>query len=1665
MSKRQFKSQASSSRATTGTGFGGFGFASAASSLSYLTAPPDLSTISDANVVVSFKNLLKKDSTTKAKALEDLKAYVQQHPYEKDGGVEEPILDAWVQLYSRTSIDNSRRVRELSHDVQYELLKSARKRMEKHIPKIVGSWLAGTYDRDRGVARAARDGVSSFLDTIEKQALFWKRCQAQILQYAQEAINETPETLSDERSVSPDDAQSKYYRVLGASLSLVLNLLLKLEHSVIAKYQDKYEGFLLNNKKLWALTSAEDAFVRRTVDQLLIACLDKQPGIVEQDLEIISHAFIAEGLRASQTTSAFQLIQALEKLTVHFSYAWTSAYKSKRPPLSRLRHFVEKGSQGGPAEYWNSLQSLVVSLPQEVLPVALEESIEFLTSLRGGVTNREEVRTNSTASWTCYFETIKLLLSNLSNPLDQGKLCQESVYPIFEQYLRPSLENNKWASANSISVVATAYILCTSIKEDSSQKSFNDEWQRLAETLITSIKTSLPEQSKDFHKSQTSVVAESRRWFGLISEILKTVEPQVPKLDLYSPIGVLVQPSSAIINSALEVLVSRNGKPYSAAATIDAAIQQVPTLLEILPDTQEAIEAFLSTYLSKLIISPSAEYLISSLNSLRASPRPGTFFKDVWLSAVHELLLYENDDNKFKSATALISNDAVADLAQQNSELQAFLYEAAVKSLQEGSNLALLESALSFNSFNESTLKQLLNLLIEYLESTRRDYVNNSLKALEIMSTTKPALLQQPGNTHIALLSTLLALTELSDQNITPRINNLRAVVENVSKADNDQDAAESPILHVIRQNLEIAGPQSLAIETLLQQAKTIIQTQGPPIDIGSLFPNSKRWLELLSPLLSRPLNPALSITNPLHGSLSLIEVSSPQRVTLPRDLKGYSAAFRMALYSSQLALEEKFLDLDIEIQVDILYLLMVVAEIATDQVGLSEENMLWSSLLDPDVAGEVQEFTSTVRSCIASTVHGAKLWRDDNKDGSLSVIGVLISKLLKTSNSNTPTGFYAARALSSLLSELVERHGWQQNGSEDWLGRIDVLKSSTSNVFGAIAILTGLREALGSSKIANNLCNRLISDIAGVKIDDNERTLRLLVLANAALSIYNGEEVPVAKNRLIFAVQQILSRRELSPVAEKSLKEDGVLAEICRTLQKLLPTIKDMYGPHWVRTLNLCQNIWSTTKDGFVDDKLASVEASLRLVTVLRQLAANTDDEGEDAEDDTDDDSLKGAFSSHSEEIHHGIQDLLKLNRQRDTQPQRIVDEMIYRDVLKIPLYHIKKVDDDLSWLYPLLASDFRFVQSGAYHLLRLALQEAQEQLSINVILEKRDAQLPEELMSLLLESPSIDEFPDEILATFPTAIRSYLLSWHLVFDSYIGASFKVRNDYTDNLKAGNYLPGLLGFLSDVLGHSSGHPLNLDRAGFDAQSICFYDMKLAETETDERNMQWLLINLYYLCLKYTPNLVKNWWIDCKQKQTRIAVEGWTGKFFSPLVIADALDEVTKWAAEQETPSEDDKELQVKVSKKSREIYAGYEVDDTEMKIVIRLPEIYPLEGVKVDGVNRVAVSEKKWTSWLMITQGVVTFSNGSITDGLSIFRKNVTGALKGQTECAICYSIISSDKKIPDKRCQTCKNMFHSSCLFKWFATSNQSTCPLCRNTFNYGVDASRARRVAGPA
>ncbi|KAI1273240.1 hypothetical protein F5Y07DRAFT_377400 [Xylaria sp. FL0933] len=1645
MSRKPGKARAASGKVVAGFGANTFGsggfssFASAASgiNLSYLAEPPDFSAVSDANVVVSLKNLQKKDATTKAKALEELVTYVHAHPYEQDGGVEEPILDAWVQLYPRASIDNSRRVRELSHTLQFELMKSARRRMEKNIPKVVGPWLAGTFDRDRAVSRAATEGLSSFLTTPEKMVQFWKRCQQQILNYANNAVKETAETLSDRRSTNADDADAKYFRVLAGSLALVLNLLQKLDAPDMENHIDSYDQFF-ENDIVWASVVVNDPNVRRLSSHLLSVCIERRPGRIAADLSRISKAFVAEGLKSDQTSSATDYLDALITATAKHPTLWTSDYRGKRSPVSRLKFFLESGSQGSSPQYWAKLTQLVETIPSGILPEDADGAIELLKSMRKGITNRDEPRSNAVEAWSSYLGWARHFLQTAPSSEARLKLCQEAIFPLTAHYLFPSTETSDWSSSNQLQILIKAYTSTTTLPFEDLLEATKIEWGRLKDELKDHIRNSLPEASREHQISQKLVAEKGVRWFSLTGKILdaheKTVASDRPIPDIPT------QLSFELLEESIKLLRTRNWKPFGIALIVESAIELAPSLFKS-TSTSRGILHELKDYIvegrEEFLNSSSAPYILSSIILLGRIPQRHSDFEDIWKSSVSVVMECLDTADAVPALSKLISSTQAAAIALQNPILQTEIIRRCFMCAMgnPGSNWDLFNNVFTFGVLSESASNRLARELTSRITNSLGEPNEGVLRGLQVIAKKTPKILNRDEGLHMELMTSLLSLSE---KGRSPEAASLQIVLENPSSASTNAQL-------LIQQNINSASSASLSVDTLVQQAiqaqETLrASTQDEDINAGllALLPSVENWKQQISMLFQNTPNPSLAITNSLGGSCFLAEGQPyDTNVDIQRDSRGCSIPGRMALYMVKLISSGFSFDhVDLSAKTDLILHLSLTVELAADQLTTKGENGVWRSLSHRDSLSDAEALTISAQKYITGIAERAQGWHDGSGADQAQLIYGIITRLIEKSRTPSSLGFYSARSLQNILRALTERHGFPSSG-EQWLVQMDCLYSSSSTIFPAAATLVGLGETVSTSKIVSNFCNRLVSDIAGATLG-HEKSLVTLILLNLCTQIYDIGELPVANNRLVFAVRQITSWLDTPEDLD-----DAFATEACRCLQRLLPCIKDVYGSYWEKTIDFCIYLWTRPSSKSLDARLPEIHASLRLMAVLKSLEEPNDDLA---------DALENSMGATSA----ALIELLKQPREKHTQPLEIVDALLCRQIEKLPLQQY----DDISELYGLVASESRAIQTAAFTILNRALPAVQEKLSVDVLLEKKEARLPDELLSLLLDAPTLDSYPDEIVVRFPTPVRSYLLSWYLVFGAFQAASFKVRSDYAENLKAGNYIGPLMDFTFDVLGHSVAHGLNLDRAGFTAEHIRRYDIALAESESEEKNMQWLFIHLYYLVLKFVPGLFKTWHIECRSKQTKIAVEGWMTKYFSPIIISEALDDVVRWNESQEAPAGDEKELIVKVSRAAREVIAGYEVDDLNASIAIRIPPGFPLEAVTVAGINRVAVDERKWKSWIMTTQGVITFSGGSVIDGLTTFRRNVVGALKGQTECAICYSIISTDKKMPDKRCQTCKNLFHRTCLYKWFQSSNQNTCPLCRNPIDYLGADTRVRR-----
>ena len=257
------------------------------------------------------------------------------------------------------------------------------------------------------------------------------------------------------------------------------------------------------------------------------------------------------------------------------------------------------------------------------------------------------------------------------------------------------------------------------------------------------------------------------------------------------------------------------------------------------------------------------------------------------------------------------------------------------------------------------------------------------------------------------------------------------------------------------------------------------------------------------------------------------------------------------------------------------------------------------------------------------------------------------------------------------------------------------------------------------------------------------------------------------------------------------------------------------------------------------------------------------------------------------------------------------------------------------------------------------------QEALSIEAALNpETEIQLPAELLSMIITAPdildpSLDLTPEEMLTT-----RGYLLSWVLIYDQFQNSSFKVRSIYVDALKEGKYLPTLLDFVFPFLCPPGGRPV-------DASKLAITQYTPNTSPDPATDLRWLLTHIYYLSVRFTPSLAKSWKLECKNRATVIAVEQFTERYISPLLIDHELTAVAEWVQTREA---DDEDMQIKVSKAVREVTAVYPVDDQTMEMVVKMPANFPLDMVTVEGVRRVGLDEQHFRKLLLASQAVVNF-------------------------------------------------------------------------------------------
>lgn len=204
-----------------------------------------------------------------------------------------------------------------------------------------------------------------------------------------------------------------------------------------------------------------------------------------------------------------------------------------------------------------------------------------------------------------------------------------------------------------------------------------------------------------------------------------------------------------------------------------------------------------------------------------------------------------------------------------------------------------------------------------------------------------------------------------------------------------------------------------------------------------------------------------------------------------------------------------------------------------------------------------------------------------------------------------------------------------------------------------------------------------------------------------------------------------------------------------------------------------------------------------------------------------------------------------------------------------------------------------------------------------------------------------------------------------------------------------------------------------------------------------------LAYHTFAALLRAVPSIVRDWFQSLGRQQS-INVSKFAAEYISPGLISSEIENVKHAGSLL-----NDDTMQVRARPAAGEIIATYSTEGMTMELVVIFDKAHPLLPTKVTCGQRIGVPASQWRGWLL---QMVMLSNRSnnIIDAVKAWKANVDKKFEGLEDCAICYSSIhGSNFSVPDKICRTCKHAFHGACLFKWFSTSQQSTCPLCRNVW----------------
>lgn len=1648
----------------------------------------------DPQYYLVLKKMNKKDSTTKCKALQEFMDLCR----ESEQSSFESFLPFWSRLYGQLANDLEHKVREITQLSHAIVVKRAGKQIAIHLKQLAGPWFTSQYDT---YAPAASAALNSFNETFPPNKIINAivHCQEEILKYILEAISNQPQLQTNKLSLTAEELEAKHQRLIISCLQAYSFYLKVVPSSEIEKTMEIHQMIFGKNSKIWKLGSHENITIKTSFFNVLSSVIQNAVALIENEKKrvmtlIINNLDVNDpGLLSAIWEAMLIAVTKLEN--------WYQVVSIDKFLLPKLWRTLKNGTQCCPTIMYPHLLPFLGQFPKFNLN-SNELFLNFFTNLREGFTTKMGKLTYSEthAILTSFAECLRYAILINSNdqelclrllrehfmPMIELSLVENIVYRkilffeiaqlirywtklsnesvtyshlvdhfwlelkvIFEKLETLGDENFDEGKSSSIFDVQIDFLLamknCTNPKPVRKVK-FSDDASSENET-----RTKTPSQEDDnvsLSKFQNFIHSLSIIYFQKIkSESPKNIHRFVKFVLNFESKELFIVLSKSLNDDGDLMLFYQVIKTWFSGDTeeIQSSVQLVFILLKYMQESnqEQVLNSLLELNNSQVLKNAVLNALSKQNRNIRAIKYwcanfdIGLIIKDV----AESILNFKSSEIEANKKMILLAFETTDD---------------GIPLISSESIHTLVLTLVSSINESETNSKSLSEFISEILHLTCA-YKNLSDPSLiAAVSLLLESLFQLIINMKTEESISIVCKQQISQIYRIIPYKNFLTLVQNLSnilwkKIFFDFESTNSINNSVI----EIA---SYFIESVIESSEYCETEKNK--EIIKLFVttlNLKNWMTHFSGLV-------------LYAEIVTGNLYTPDKNTKNEEIRMWNDFIGIEVKSNFSDYSENSLQWA-------LFTMKVF-------------NKLLSRIQDSDLKSVEDVVLSNLLEMFFNVFYVFTLGKIYQKHYQSSKYYTRVNYLLKeitkefiplkdflTHNTLGKMGkFFENNVYDKILPHLLHVYHTEFE--------VDVTPSMYFKNYENI--LSSVNEAED---------NKRVSFIRGIQVlpeyFDEEKLLGSMNFENCSLEqvliIARSKMTDLAK--LIEILDQVLKERNpclwlYNKVIAEASSDVALTLEIVNSFTKLVTMDPaKLTTEHWDLIMTSMVELEVSILQTCEELKFYPLHVSALVIAISRlysavQITMNNHESNPVQELPPElIDEWKNVFQIHAQAGIARIWISFSRSMQEDetTQREKSSVDRTSNQVLLNSLGNAVKLlngtifcnekkediesrlstltfDTVISSSLGLLTSSDPNQQLGAFYMLRhivpnliesdkiLILDDNFDPKSLNLVkFETFLANVQNIVKTMLMDyklcdiiSCTIQPYTDSYTYTL-----GYLLTWIIILELCTSAHGDLRYQYAEILKK-NYFFSLMESIFKLM------PVEILQDS-KAKSPKLFEIFTTKPslEFSESWTEWRLDHiacwLYTNCLRCLPVLVRQWW-NATDSRVSAAIDKITTMYVSSMLCQEEL---------QSSKFVNIENMQVKVLPTAREVIALYQMDDTKLELSIVLPTNHPLSSVTITPCQYVG-GTVNWRNCHMQLSILLTHQNGSLWDGLMLWKTNLDKRFAGIEECCICFSVFHiSTYQIPKSSCHTCRKKFHTNCLYKWFNTSQKSSCPICRNVF----------------